>query len=108
MSIKPSYLIRKFGQDITIKIDEAHKEEPSKAIIQPLRWDAQSALYQDYLTENITEQFLYIGPPELELSKHIDTAIITANGQRYTLKMAEYVRVGNEVMYERAVMEKSN
>ena len=101
-------IILKYGQTVIIKPTETSNSVKTKAIIQPLRSDFQSGLYGDYADSTKTEQFLYIGLPEIKLSTYPDTTIITCAGENYSIKKSESFYCGNQVMYERAVLEKSS
>lgn len=101
-------IILKYGQTVIIKPTETSNSVKAKAIIQPLRSDFQSGLYGDYADSTKTEQFLYIGLPEIKLSTYPDTTIITCAGENYSIKKSESFYCGNQVMYERAVLEKSS
>ena len=101
-------IILKYGQTVIIKASSTSSPIETKAIIQPLRSDIQSSLYGDYTDSTKTEQFLYIGLPEIKLSTYPDTTIITCAGENYTINKSESFDCGNQVMYERAVLEKSS
>lgn len=101
-------IILKYGQTVIIKPTGTSRSTKAKAIIQPLRSDLQSGLYADYADSTKTEQFLYIGLPEIKLSTYPDTTIITCAGENYSIKKSESFYCGNQVMYERAVLEKSS
>lgn len=101
-------IISKYGQTVTIKQSSTSSPIETKAIIQPLRSDFQSGLYADYSDSPKTEQFLYIGLPEIKLSTYSATAIITCAGKNYLVKKAENFYCGNQIMYERAVLEQKS
>lgn len=98
-------IISRYGQTVTIKKTDTSSPVETKAIIQPLRSDFQSGLYADYSDSSKTEQFLYIGLPEINLSSYPDTTTITCAGKNYFIKKSESFYCGNQVMYERAVLE---
>lgn len=99
-------LILRYGQPITITKSSADTPKSTRAFIQPLRWDVQSPLYGDYEDSNKTEQFLYIGSPNFQLSTYPTTTVITCEGQNYIIVKAESVYLADQVIYERAVLEK--
>lgn len=101
-------IILKYGQTVVIQPTGTSHSIKAKAIIQPLRSDFQSGLYADYADSPKTEQFLYIGLPEIKLNTYPDTTIITCAGENYSIKKSESFYCGNQVMYERAVLEKSS
>ncbi len=108
MKTRARILISNYGQSITVKRSENDKPFNAKAFIQPLRKDDQSDLYGDYVdnkNQNV-EQYLYIGYPETKLSS-APNAIITVDNQNYFIKKAEEVVFSDKVLYERAVLEKS-
>lgn len=106
MKTRAKILISNYGQNIIIKRDSNEKSIHTKAFIQPLRCDRQSELYGDYTDSQTTEQYLYIGLPEIKLS-NAPNAILTVDGQNYFIKKAEKVVFSGKVLYERAVLEKS-
>lgn len=108
MIVESRKIILKYGQTVTIKPTDTSHPTETKAIIQPLRSDFQSGLYGDYADSSKTEQFLYIGLPEIKLSTYPSTTIITCAGENYIIKKSESFYCGNQVMYERAVLEKSS
>ena len=108
MKTRARILISNYGQSITVKKNEDDKPIHTKAFVQPLRCDYQSELYGDYVDSNNknVEQYLYIGDPEIKLSS-APNAIITVDNQNYFIKKAEEVIFSDKVLYERAVLEKS-
>ncbi|MBR0423182.1 MAG: hypothetical protein IJJ04_00855 [Clostridia bacterium] len=101
-------LIKKYGQTVSIKKTALSDPEITKAFIQPLRSDYQSNLYGDYIETEGVEQFLYIGLPNHNLPDYPNTTRITFSNQTYTIKKAENVYFGENVLYVRAVLEKDS
>ena len=102
LQIDARNLIKKYGQPITIT--QSGKITKSYAFIQPLRADDQSNLYGDYNPLN-NEQYLYIGLPDHELDDSGDM-VITCKNDNYSVIKAESVLLSNQVIYNRAVLEK--
>lgn len=98
-------LISRYGQKIVIEIPE-NNPKTSKAFIQPLRSDYQSALYGDYQTEDTVEQYLYIGIPDNKLINAPSETLIKTDSDTYVIKKMENVNISGKVIYERAVLEK--
>ncbi len=102
MQIKATDLIEKYGQPITIF--DGTSEIESFAFIQPLRMDEQSALYGDY-NDSGAEQYLYIGLPTTLLGDNTNV-VVRSYGKDYSVIKAESVILSNEIIYERAVLER--
>lgn len=98
-------LIYRYGQKITVEIPNENPKT-SRAFIQPLRSDYQSALYEDYQTDAMNEQYLYIGIPNVKLVNAPSGTLIKTDLDTYTIKKIENVIVSGKVIYERAVLEK--
>lgn len=107
MEVRTRTLISKYGQNIKVTKDNKKTYIHTKAFIQPLRCDMQSELYGDYTDSQNVEQYLYIGLPETKLS-HSEDAIVTVDNIDYKIKKAEEVIFSGKVLYERAVLEKSD
>ena len=107
MKVRTRNLISKYGQNIKVTKDNKKTYMNTKAFIQPLRCDMQSELYGDYTDSQNTEQYLYIGLPETKLSNSGDAIVIVDNVD-YKIKKAEEVIFSGKILYERAVLEKSN
>lgn len=108
MIINTKKIISDYGQDIEIIYNSNSLQ--TRAVIQALRSDLQSNLYGDYQDlDNITEQYLYIGISESDLSnkiKNFDNIIIKTSTDSYVIKKIEPVYLSNEIVYERGVLEK--
>ena len=102
MQIEAKSLIKKYGQKITVSRNG--KTVKSFAFIQPLRADEQSGLYGDYNDQSV-EQYLYIGLPDCEIDDSGNTTI-TFNNQNYSVVKSESVWLSNNIIYNRAVLEK--
>lgn len=98
-------LIYRYGQKITIEIPNENSKA-SRAFIQPLRSDYQSALYEDYQTDAMNEQYLYIGIPNIKLVNAPTDTLIKTDSDTYIIKKVENVIISGKVIYERAVLEK--
>lgn len=115
MIINITKLILQYGQDITIKINNNINNTQeiinTKSIIQALRSDFQSDLYGDYqdTNNNNTEQYLYIGPSNINLTNLIknNNIIINTNSEDYIIKKIEQVFLSGDCVYERGVLEKN-
>lgn len=102
MQIEAKYLIKKYGQEITVS--KGGKTLKSFAFIQPLRADEQSELYGDYNPQSV-EQYLYIGLPDCDIDDSGNTTI-TFNSENYSVIKSESVWLSNKIIYNRAVLEK--
>ena len=108
MISKANSLIKRYGQLVSIKKTSSSEPINTKAFIQPLRSDYQSNLYGDYIETEGTEQFLYIGLPDYNLPDYPNTTRLTFSNQSYTIKKAENVYFGENVLYVRAVLKKDS
>ena len=100
MKSRVETLISKFGQNVEIALSKEKNSIKAKA----LRSNMQSELYEDYRDSGKTEQHLYIGSPNINLSD-TPSATLTFGGKNYVIKKAEKVNVLGENLYERAVIE---
>lgn len=98
--------IEQYGKTISVTTADGAEVSTPKAFIQPLRSDYQSPLYEDYQNDKSTEQFLYIGLPETNLSDMPSGTLLKSDSNVYEIKMIEKVYISEEVAYERAVLEK--
>ena len=104
MKTRVETLISKFGQSVDITMSKEKNPIKVKAFIQPLRSNIQSDLYEDYSDSDKTEQNLYIGLPDTNLSDN-PSATLTFGGKNYAIKKVEKVNVLGKDIYERAVIE---
>ena len=80
MKSRVETLISKFGQNVEIALSKEKNSIKAKAFIQPLRSNMQSELYEDYRDSGKTEQHLYIGSPNINLSD-TPSATLTFGGK---------------------------
>lgn len=99
-------IISQYGQNVTLIPSTSSLPIKFKAFIQPLRSDYQSDLYGDYKSSETSEQFLYIGPPGINLCKYPKTTIIQSNSENFIIIKAENVYLSGQIVYERGVLEK--
>ena len=105
----PEFLISQYGQNVTLNSsDKNNTPKTFKAFIQPLRSDFQSDLYGDYKESDNTEQFLYIGPPGIQLMKYPTGTTLESNSEKFIIKKAENVYLSGEIIYERGLLEKAS
>ena len=90
----------KFGQEVTFKNDEGWSTPIFGGFIQPLRYKNKMYL----IGFNSQGHYLYIGPPDHDVSKLSDNSWIESNGQKFTVDRSEKVYFKNEVIYIWAII----
>lgn len=103
-------LLDTVGQDATviIKLNDGYHERKIKAIITPLRY--KNKMYLEGIVDKIgyvdERHYLYIGPARMNFKgMSLDTEIKTAD-QKYTIKTAEPVWVGDKLLYVWAILQR--
>lgn len=97
-------ILEKYGKDATVTMDA--KSYAIHAIIQPLRY--QNKMYLDYENYDLglhdNTCLLFIGPAAPDFTGKIADTVIAANGQKYMIKRADLMFLGNDPLYIRAVI----
>ncbi len=109
MDIIAKDLIAKYGQTVSIIINESTPSETTSAFIQPVRCDDHQTLCGHYVDTEASndENFLYIGKPNVRLDLYPTTTIVQTETDSYTLKKAETVTLSNQIVFIRAILNKS-
>ncbi len=93
---RPSSLISKNGEEIA----KMH------AFISPLRYKNKMYLYgvNTEIGYNSQGHYLYIGPPEPDITQLENGEYVSCQGEKYRVDRAEKVYKGNDVFYIWAVI----
>ena len=98
-------LLQTYGRAVTAHTGAA---EPLAyhAFIQPLRYKNKLYLYgvNTEIGYNSQGHYLYIGPPEPDLSAWEDDACLQCGGVKYRVDRAEGVYLGNRLLYVWAII----
>lgn len=103
MNLRPAF--DEWGRQLIIENPDSTRTEPFNGFIQPLRYKNKMYLYgvNTEIGYNSQGYYLYIGPPEHDLSENED-AIIIDGDIKYQIDRAEKIKLGNEVLYVWAVV----
>ncbi len=103
MSIAP--LLSQAGRRVELW-GENGAEKGFKALIQPLRYKNKMYLDGIYTEIGFNSQghYLYIGPPEIDLTAADDSQFLKSDGVSYQIDRAEKVYSGEEPFYIWAVI----
>lgn len=90
----------------TVEVRDGTKTKTCKAFIQPLRYKNKMYLDGIYTEIGFNSQghYLYIGPPEPDLTVLSDSGYISADGTDFRIDRAERVYMGEEVFYIWAII----
>ena len=85
---------------------DGEKEQTFKALIQPLRYKNKMYLDGIYTEIGFNSQghYLYIGPPDPDLTLAQDGEYISCMGEKYRIDRAEKVYKGEDVFYIWAII----
>lgn len=102
--MKIDNLIKIFGRTVELNTDESAKKY--KAFIQPLRYKNKMYLDGVYTQIGFNSQghYLYIGPPDPDLTLAEDSAFLSSDGIKYQIDRAERVYNGDRVFYIWAII----
>ena len=95
----------KWGRTLVIENTDSTQTAPFKGFIQPLRYKNKMYLYgvNTEIGYNSQGYYLYIGPPEHDLTVNEDALIIDGD-IKYQIDRAEKIKFGEEVLYVWAVV----
>lgn len=98
-------LFKQYGRKVSLCSDEGVKQS-YKALIQPLRYKNKMYLDGIYTEIGFNSQghYLYIGPPEADLTAVNDGDFLSADGMNYQIDRAEKVYAGEKVFYIWAII----
>ena len=98
-------LFKQYGRNVSLCTNEGIKQS-YKAMIQPLRYKNKMYLDGIYTEIGFNSQghYLYIGPPDVDLTAANDGEYLSANGMNYQIDRAEKVYAGEKVFYIWAII----
>lgn len=99
-------MFNKFGQEVTFKGNDGWSTPIFGGFIQPLRYKNKMYLngVNTVIGFNSQGHYLYIGPPDHDVSKLTAEQWIESNGQKFTVDRSEKVYFKNEVVYIWAII----
>ncbi|MBQ7101880.1 MAG: hypothetical protein IKK49_09720 [Clostridia bacterium] len=102
--MKINKLIDTYGRAVEFNTAEATRS--CKAFIQPLRYKNKMYLDGVYTQIGFNSQghYLYIGPPDPDLTLAEESAFISSDGVKYQIDRAERVYSGDKVFYIWAII----
>lgn len=98
-------LLKKYGREVKL-CDQSGTKQSCKAMIEPLRYKNKMYLDGIYTEIGFNSQghYLYIGPPQMDLTLAADSEFLTADGTSYQIDRAEKVYNKGEVFYIWAII----
>lgn len=105
MTIKP--ILNRYGQSAVLNDAKTNKSVSFKAFIQALRYKNKLYLRGTFteLGRNQQDYYLYIGPPDVELSvTDTDTKTLTVDKVEYIIDRVEDHYIGNTIIYRWAIV----
>ena len=104
MKLEP--MLRAFGRPASFISKDGEKLAEMNAFISPLRYKNKMYLYgvNTEIGYNSQGHYLYIGPPDHDVSKLGDEQWIESNTQKFTVDRSEKVYFKNEVVYIWAII----
>ena len=99
-------IFRKYGRPTSFVSKNGETIKETNAFISPLRYKNKMYLYgvNTEIGYNSQGHYLYIGPPEPDLTAAEDGSYIFCLGEKYRIDRAEKVYKGDEVFYIWAVI----
>ena len=101
-----SSVFEKYGRPASFSSKSGGKAKEMKAFISPLRYKNKMYLYgvNTEIGYNSQGHYLYIGPPDPDLTAAEEGGYISCLGEKYRIDRAEKVYKGNEVFYIWAII----
>jgi len=99
-------LMKRNGQEISISMPDGWESGAFYGFLQPLRYKNKMYLYgvNTPIGYNSEGYYLYIGPPEHDLTKLGSSAVIGCGGMKYQIDRAEKVNRNGVPFYIWAVV----
>lgn len=99
-------MFTKYGQDITLKGNNGWSSATYGGFIQPLRYKNKMYLngVNTVIGFNSQGHYLYIGPPNHDLTTLSSDKWLEAGDKKYTIDRCEKVYFKNEVVYIWAII----
>ena len=104
MTIKPVF--DRYGRPVSFIPKEGDEVTETRAFISPLRYKNKMYLYgvNTEIGYNSQGHYLYIGPPDPDLTAAEDGSYISCLGEKYRIDRAEKVYKGEEPFYIWAII----
>lgn len=104
MKLEP--MLKAFGRPAVLAAKDGKEIAKMNAFISPLRYKNKMYLYgvNTEIGYNSQGHYLYIGPPEPDLTLAQNGEYVSCMGERYRVDRAEKVYKGNEVFYIWAII----
>ncbi len=104
MNINP--IFDSYGRTASFSSRNGEKITDMKAFISPLRYKNKMYLYgvNTEIGYNSQGHYLYIGPPEPDLTAAEEGSYVTCGEEKYRIDRAEKVYKGDEVFYIWAII----
>ena len=101
-----SSILERFGRRTALISRDGEKLAEMNAFISPLRYKNKMYLYgvNTEIGYNSQGHYLYIGPPDPDLTQLENGEYVSCQGERYRIDRAEKVYKGNEAFYIWAVI----
>lgn len=101
-----SAVISSVGKTVTSHQADGWCSEPFKALIQPLRYKNKMYLDGTYtdIGKNTSGHYLYIGPPDHDISRLDETAYLVSGDTKYIISRAERCYLGEKVTHIWAIL----
>ena len=98
-------LFKQYGRKVSLCTENGIKQS-FRAMIQPLRYKNKMYLDGIYTEIGFNSQghYLYIGPPEVDLTSVADGEYLSADTIKYQIDRAEKVYAGDKVFYIWAII----
>lgn len=98
-------LLRRYGCPIEVRWEG--QQRFLRAFIQPLRYQNRLTVEESYLPDGYFDgaHCLYIGPAEARIDQLPFDAAVYHGGERYLIKRARLVSLGDEALYLWAVLQ---
>ena len=99
-------MFEKYGQNVVLKGPNSWTSSTYGGFIQPLRYKNKMYLngVNTVIGFNSQGHYLYIGPPDHDLSTLSNDNWIEAEGKKFTVDRCEKVYLKNEVVYVWAII----
>lgn len=104
MNLAPVF--EKYGRAASFSSKDGETIAEMKAFISPLRYKNKMYLYgvNTEIGYNSQGHYLYIGPPDPDLTAAEDGEYVSCLGEKYRIDRAEKVYKGDEVFYIWAII----
>ncbi len=104
--MKVSPIFEHYGRPASFMSRDGEKLREMKAFISPLRYKNKMYLYgvNTEIGYNSQGHYLYIGPPDPDITAAEDGEYISCLGEKYRIDRAEKVYKGDKVFYIWAVI----